>query len=242
MSVKCRKIKLSEDVLRRHYDMLFEITRYFIDNYLRNYQSSGIPFMLITDLYESLRISSRAGDKILDRLEQCWEYIACSRSRKYRIACFPTMVGFAALLRRPEYREKLLKLYKDDPKVIKFLNPLNLLVSSFKDESELKELLNNVHNAVTSSSGFLRTIVKISMGPHVDDELVDSLVMFLQDLFLHESPQIPQITKVAPLLRTLLDFVILAGTAYFLAEFSSKILSKLLNFQINLNVQSETLQ
>ena len=179
--VRYRIADLSEEQRRRHYNMLFEIAKHFIKDYLLGTPSGNV-FMRITDLYESLHISSRAGDKILDRLED-HEYITCIRSRRYRLECIPTFKGLIALLRRPEYREELLKQYEK-------LRALAELADLIEDEDELDELtalLNDLRKYLLENKTFLRILMKRILkdlnheAPLNKNELINDLVNMVRD-------------------------------------------------------------
>ena len=153
--VKCRNVRLSEESLRRHYDVLLEIVKDFFDSM----HNSGDKFLSgyrprrITDIYYAVKISRKIGDKILDRLECCWKYIACERRSRNRVYCVPTIVGLVTLLKRPEYSKELLKRYEE-------LKTAAMIANAFEiDANDLKALIDEVHNALLSDERFLKILV-----------------------------------------------------------------------------------
>lgn len=224
--IKCRNIELSEESLKRHYDLLFVITKYFIDRYLSQSSSNSNAHMWFTDIYHFLHISSSAGDKILDRLEFCWGYIDCLRSRRYRSECFPTVLGLAALFRRQEYREKLLKQYEGSKKIYKKLITLNSIFNSFKSEDELNTFINDLRNAIFLNKGFLTFIINNHkrikellnyLNPSDRDKLVNDLIDYIRD----------NLSK--PPTRTLFDLALVLQLASFTEREGRKVLDKAVN-------------
>lgn len=108
----------------------------------------------ITDLYKTLGISSRAGDKILDRLEYCWRYIECIRNRRNRKVCYPTLLGLIALTKRQTYLEELLKHYEGTQHYYKLKNYFSFLASFEDDVDKLRVLLDEASTAILKLLGF----------------------------------------------------------------------------------------
>ena len=203
--VKCRNVKLSEESLRRHYDVLLEIVK---DDFgFRHHWRTALETMRktrnledlkhlepyrwrsISDIYEAVGISSKIGDKILDRLECCWKYIACKRGvgnrRKY---CTPTLLGRIAILSKPEYFNKLkeyLPTLCRDPsdrectlrvhdQLMLYGMVSSLILSFFKSIDNLRALINDARTTLLNNEIIRNAITEYFYSGFLDDEEIRS--------------------------------------------------------------------
>ena len=182
--VACRNVELGEESLRRHYDMLLEIAKDYFEVITKSYVGELHKWRSITELYDDVRISSKIGDKILDRLECCWRYIVCRRGvgnrRKY---CAPTLLGLIAIFSKPEYysklKEHLLTHYcKDssDGECRRILDEFTLygekyssILSLFKSIDNLRALIDKVRTTILNDEAF-RSAVNEYFASFLNDE------------------------------------------------------------------------
>ena len=249
--VKCRNVELSEESLRRHYDILLEIAKDFFKVITGNYVNEPRKLRSITELYDDVRISRKIGDKILDRLECCWKYIFCLRStRGRRWWCMPTILGLYDLFKRPEYRKELLRhpvvtpdmflkakdlkealelarLYETSKRYENY-EVLAPFLSSFKNGNELGTAIVEVRGVIYNTEGLLKIIASflVPMPGDVEDRLraIERIPGFTD--FINFARELLD----TPLIHTVLDLYIAVGLIQISALIGSFI-SEILPYQ-----------
>ena len=206
--VTCRNVKLSEETLSRHYNMLLLITESYLDHMF-----FGTALPRITDLYKAIGISSRAGDKILDRLECCWRYIICERSQRNRYKCYPTYMGLIAIYSKPEYynklREYLLTHHCKDPsdnECIRILDEFalyddrhKLILSLFKNVDDLKALIDDLRTSILNNEVFRNAVNEYLAGFLSNEEVRKRLITQLR---------LPSTASTSDIVNKLLDSLV----------------------------------
>ena len=142
----------------------------------------------ISDLYEAVGISSKIGDKILDRLECCWRYIVCRKGtgiRSNRRYCIPTLMGLIAIFSKLEYYSKLrehLLAYCGDPSDREHMPRLSnelmlhgiassLTLRFFKSVDDLRALINDIRTTLLNYKRFRNAITEFFTEPLNDEEI-----------------------------------------------------------------------